>query len=206
MNFRLARHQSFAALLLVLSLSASLVATAPVPRKSSDFTIVEPLGREAKLSSFKGKVVVVEFLFLRSLRCARVAQTLNRLYTELGPRGFQPVGIVFGPAADPQSVNYLAESFKLTYPIGFATADKVDSFLAREPKEILNIPQIVVIDRAGMIRAQTGGKGGDRSLENEDSLRALITSLLKEEPPRAHTKQKPIARTSAVTVTPLKSL
>ncbi len=39
---------------------------------------------------------------------------------------------------------------------------------------------MLVIDRAGMIRAQSGGKPGDPKLENEDSLRTLLDGLLKE--------------------------
>ena len=48
----------------------------------------------------------------------------------------------------------------------------------RQPREILNIPQIVVIDRDGMIRALSGGSGGDPRLEDETSLRALVEELL----------------------------
>ena len=119
-----------------------------------------------------------------SSHCIRAAQTLNRLHRDLGSQGFQAVGIVFGPDADVQRVNYLVEDFKLTFPAGYANLDKVDSYLARESNEILNIPQIVVIDRAGVIRAQSGKKGGSPTLENESSLRSLIDSLLKEEAPR----------------------
>jgi len=56
--------------------------------------------------------------------------------------------------------------------------------MGRNGNEILNIPQVVVIDRAGMIRATSGGRGGDPALEDENSLRNLIDSLLKEERPR----------------------
>ena len=121
---------------------------------------------------------------IKSLHCIRAAQTLNRLHRDLGSQGFQAVGIVFGPDADVQRVNYLVEDFKLTFPVGYANLDKVDSYLARESNEILNIPQIVVIDRAGVIRAQSGKKGGSPTLENESSLRSLIDSLLKEEAPK----------------------
>jgi len=174
-----------------LALAASALASSVVPRKSPEFTIVEASGKETALSSFNGKVVVIEFFFLRSPRCLRVAQTLNRLHTELGPRGFQPVGIVFGPDADVQRVTYFAGDFKLTYPLGYSRPDQVDAYLAREPREILNIPQIVVIDRAGVIRSQSGGKGGDPTLENENSLRTLIENLLAEKASPAPPKQKP---------------
>ena len=174
-----------------LTLAVSALPSTLVPRKSPEFMIVEPSGRETALSSFHGKVVVMEFFFLRSARCLRVAQTLNRLNGELGPRGFQAVGIVFGPGVDVQRVTYFAEDFKLTYPLGYSRPDKVDAYLAREPTEILNIPQVVVIDRAGVIRAQSGGKGGDPALENENSLRTLAEALLAEKAPPAPPKQKP---------------
>ena len=177
------------ALTLLMMASTSAAPSGSIPRKSSDLTINETSGKQIQLSSFHGKVVVIEFLFLRSLHCQRVAQTLNRLYGDLGPRGFQPVGIVFGPGADIQKVTYFAQDSKLTYPVGYSTPDVVDSFLARGPNETLNIPQVVVIDRAGMIRAQSGGKGGNPALEDENSLHALIDNLLKEEPP--HHSQKP---------------
>ena len=183
--------QKFISFTTIMTLAASAVATTSVPRKSPEFTIVEPSGKETTLSSFKGKVVVIEFLFLKSAHCLRVAQTLNRLQRDLGPRGFQSVGIVFGPDADAQRVTYLADDFKLTYPIGYASPDNVDTYLAREPKEILNIPQIVVIDRVGVIRAQSGGKGGNPALENENSLRALIENLLNEQASQTPKKTPP---------------
>ena len=42
-----------------------------------------------------------------------------------------------------------------------------------------SVPQEVVIDRKGMIRAQSG-IDGDPKLQEENSLRALIDGLLKE--------------------------
>ena len=134
------------------------------------------------LSSFRGKVVVIEFLFLGSQHCMRVAMAMNRLYSELGSRGFQPVGIAFGPNADAANTYLVAQSFKLGFPLGYTNNEDVDGYLGRGKDDILNIPQVVVIDRAGMIRAQSGGRPGDPRLENEDSLRSLLDSLLKENP------------------------
>ena len=74
----------------------------------------------------------------------------------------------------------VVDSLKLTYPLGYAQKEAVDSYLGRNGNEILNIPQVVVIDRAGMIRATSGGRRGDPALEDENSLRILIKSLLKE--------------------------
>jgi hypothetical protein len=51
----------------------------------------------------------------------------------------------------------------------------VDSYLGRSVMERLMVPQIVVIDRQGVIRAQS-----DRNLEEEGYLRTLIEKLLRE--------------------------
>ncbi|HXP40418.1 MAG TPA: TlpA disulfide reductase family protein [Candidatus Acidoferrales bacterium] len=171
-------------LALVLIASALALASVPASRKSPEFTIYETSGKATPLSSLKGKVVVMEFLFIRSEHCLRVAQTLNKLHSELGSRGFQPVGVVFDPPnganASVQSLALMVDYFKLTYPVGHSAKADVDSYLGRTGNEILNIPQIVVIDRAGMIRATSGGAGGDPRLEDENSLRNLINDLLEE--------------------------
>jgi len=168
----------------VMITSAFALPSVTVHRKSPEFTITEPSGRTTMLSAFKGKVVVMEFLFVKSQHCIRVAATLNKLNSELGARGFQAVGVVFDPPNTPNGSEQLLPSvvdyLKLTYPLGYATKNQVDNYLGRNGNEILNIPQVVVIDRAGMIRATSGGKGGDPALEDETSLRNLIEGLLKE--------------------------
>src|SRR5215469_6116403 len=167
----------------VLAISTPGAQTASVPRKSPEFTISVPLGKTTFLSSYKGKVVVVEFLFIASEHCMHFAQVLNKLNRELGPGGFQPVGIVFDPPKVPTSaekvIPALVDYFKLTYPVGFASKGDVDTYLGRTGNELLAIPQVVVIDRAGVIRATTGNHTNPK-LEDENSLRAMIEGLLKE--------------------------
>jgi len=175
-------------LILVFPIMVSTLAapSSPLPRKSPEFAIHQPSGKQIMRSSLKGKVVVLEFLFIQSEHCLRVAKTLNSLNNELGGRGFQPVGIVFDPpnvrASGESLVPAMVDYLKLTYPVGYAAKTDVDAYLGRTGTEVLNIPQVVVIDRAGTIRAQSGGRPGDPKLENEDSLRSLLDSLLKENP------------------------
>ena len=170
--------------MLVLASSALATTAAPVQRVSPDFQISEPGKQTVHLASFRGKVVVLEFLFIQSQHCLRVVQTLNKLHDQLGSRGFQPVGIVFDPPnvriSSDQLIGPVEASFKLTFPLGYATKGAVDEYLERTASETLNIPQVVVIDRAGRIRATSGGRGGNPALETEDSLRGLIDTLLKE--------------------------
>ena len=162
-------------------------------RQSPEFDIAEPGQPELMLSSLKGKVVAVEFLFVRSQHCQRVAQMLNKLNGELGSRGFQAVGVVFDPptgsTAGIQVVEFLKNYLHLTYPVGYASKEAVDAYLGRAPGQVLQIPQLVIIDRGGMIRATTGGRDANITLEDEGLLRGQLQQLLQENSPVSDTRQ-----------------
>ena len=115
----------------LLAASALVAPAAPLPRQSPEFSIVEPGGATILLSSLKGKVVVVEFLFVRSEHCLRVVRMLDKLRSELGPRGFQPVGVVFEPPNSSVEgrlqAAQMTEYFKLTFPVGYTSKENVDS-------------------------------------------------------------------------------
>jgi hypothetical protein len=74
-------------------------------------------------------------------------------------------------------VTELARQLGVSYAIRCSSPEAVDSYLGRSVMERLMVPQIVVIDRQGVIRAQSGNNG-DPLLENEVYLRNLIGSLL----------------------------
>ena len=139
------------------------------------------------LSSFKGKVVLLEIMFVNSPHCVQLAQVLSELQSSMGSQGFQAVAVAFGPHSDQALVGHVAERLQLPYPVGSATSENVDSYLGRTGTEKLKIPQMVVIDRKGFIRATSGT--GDPTLENESSLRASIDALLKEKAPAGGTAQ-----------------
>ncbi len=166
---------------LLLAISALGNGSTTIPRSSPELVINQPAGRTTLLSSYRGKVVMVAFLFLRSPKCMELATTMNKLNAELGPRGFQPVAIAFpAPQSDASAelVGSMAEYLKLTYPFGYTSKETVDQYLGREERELLRVPQVLIIDQSGVIRAQTGGKQGNLALEDESYLRALIEQML----------------------------
>jgi peroxiredoxin len=161
-----------------------LAAMAPVPRKSPDFTLVEPSGKQTPLASYKGKVVVVEFMLTRCPHCWRLAQMINKLDKEMGPRGLQALGVTFDNDVNGPAVADFVGRAQVTFPVGFTTGDAVDAYLGRAAIERVQVPQIVVIDRGGTIRAQSLATG-EVNLETEASLRHLLEGLLAEAAPPA---------------------
>jgi len=162
----------------LLALAASMSALSPTPRKSPEFTILSPSGKQTLLSSLKGKVVLMEFLWTNCPHCQRASRTIGKLHQELGARGFRPIGVAIGnEITERMLADFVAQS-GVTYPMGHSTFAAVDKYLGRSPAERLMLPQIVVIDREGIIRAQSGAMG-DPKLEDESYLRSLLETLLR---------------------------
>jgi peroxiredoxin len=182
------RMRKMASLTILLLLGLPAVAAAPVPRQSPELTFTDPAGHAVSLSSLKGQVVVLEFLLVRCPSCLRVAQTVNKLYGEMGGRGFRPIGIVFDNGIGGPAVRNFADLLKINYPVGYATSDMVDGYLGRALMERFQVPQLVVIDRAGMIRAQSRPTG-EANLIDETYLRNLVRDLLEEDIPAGGPRQ-----------------
>ena len=70
-----------------VALTVSAFATPPVPRKSPEFTVTEPSGKHTLLSSLRGKIVVMPFMFTTCPHCQRDAQMLTQLQKEFAGRG-----------------------------------------------------------------------------------------------------------------------
>jgi len=168
-----------AAALSILLLSASAAfATDPLPRKSPEFTITEAPGKEALLSSYRGKVIVLGFIFTTCPHCQVFSAAVERIYKDLGPRGFQPIDVAWNQNAQTLAPGF-ARQLNLTFPVGYSEYDPVMSYMGFSVMDRPVVPLVVVIDRKGMIRAQSPPQG-DPNLQDEGKLRALIESLLKE--------------------------
>ena len=158
--------------------AVSLFAANPVPRKSGEFVIKMTDGKEMLLSSTKGKVVAVEFLFTTCPHCQDSARLLTRLQTELGPKGFQPVGVAINPMAG-MLVPDFVKTYGVKFPVGFAESNDMLKFMGFSPMMRWVVPQMVLIDRTGTIRYQTPVEG-DPQLGLETYLRGKIVELLNE--------------------------
>src|ERR1700689_3866510 len=84
---------------LLAALGISAFAAPPVvPRPAKELEIVEPGGKHDLLTSYKGKVVVVQFLYTTCPHCQAYSQLLTKLQGEYGTKGFQCLGAAFNEA------------------------------------------------------------------------------------------------------------
>lgn len=150
---------------------------APVPRKAAEVTIALNSGQQLLLSSFRGKVVALEFLLTTCTHCQRCSGILQQMYQEFGPRGFQPVGAAINDNAAalvPEFVHKLG----LTYPVGATSQFVAYDFLGSSMMELLTMPQLVFIDRKGIVQAQYAGEG-DFFKNEEVNMRNQIQAMLR---------------------------
>jgi thiol-disulfide isomerase/thioredoxin len=169
-----------------LAASFTLEAAAPVPRPTKEFTIILPSGKQALLSSYRGKVVMMAFMFTTCPHCQALSKVITKLQGELGPRGFQAVGAVFNDevntpnnAANAQVTANFVNQFQVGFPLGFAPRESVLSYLGISDIESWVVPQIAIIDRKGVVRAQSESRG-TAQLQTEAYLRKYLGDLLDE--------------------------
>lgn len=154
------------------------LAAQTVPRPAPELVINFPGGKQTLLSSYKGKVVLCEILFTTCPHCQQESQLVSKLNQEYGPRGFQPIGVAINPMAG-MLVGDFVRDYHVNFPVGFSERDPALAFLGIDPYVRWAVPQVVIIDRKGVIRAQTPPLS-DEKFQDENWLRQQIEPLLRE--------------------------
>ncbi len=100
---------------------------------------------------------------------------LSRLEKEYGPKGLQPLALAWNDMAKMFVPDFVKE-FKVTFPVGYADRNIVNSFLQNPPSESLHVPQIVFIDRKGTVRniAANTEPLSERTVSSEGPVRAVL--------------------------------
>jgi peroxiredoxin len=172
----------------------ALFAEQTVPRPSPEFVINYPGGKQALLSQYKGKVVLLAFIFTTCPHCQVTSQLVSKLNTEYAAKGFQPLAVAVNPMAL-MLVNDFVRDFHTNFPVGASETGPALSFLQISGADRWVVPQVVLIDRKGVIRAQTPPQG-DEKLQEETYLRQQIESLLREGTPTSKRSAAPKKRQS----------
>src|SRR5258708_28232925 len=103
---------------------------------------------------------------------------MAQLYAQYGGKGFQSIAVAFNEGAA-SLVPEFVKSFGVTYPIGYAPRESVLNYLQLGNDARLSVPQIVFIDRKGMIRQQSQ-PADDAVTSSEANVRAMVDKLVQE--------------------------
>lgn len=169
---------------------APIFAQGKVPRPAPEFVIHMPQGGHQLLSQHKGKVVLIEFLFTTCVHCQTAAKVISQLQTELGPRGFQALGVGFNDMAKMLVPDFVRD-YRVNYPVGYSDRGPIHNFLGIPDGEMMHVPQMVFIDRKGVIRHQSLPRNDDKT-GTQAFMKATIEKLLAEPagaPPKTMSKR-----------------
>jgi peroxiredoxin len=160
-----------AALVLAAGLGLSAPEAHAVGEMAPTFALRDIDGKEVKLESYKGSVVVLQFWATWCGPCQVEMPHLDAMYKELQGQGFTVLSISIDDARAASQVKPLVKKGGFTFPV---LLDKDTSVVSKyNPSK--TVPYAVLIDRSGKIASvHMGYNPGD-----EVALKAEIVNLLK---------------------------
>jgi cytochrome c biogenesis protein CcmG/thiol:disulfide interchange protein DsbE len=108
-------------------------------------------GQTLRLSSFRGKVVLLNFWATWCAPCQVEMPVFAAWQRQYAPQGLQVIGISMDDDATP--ARRLVERLKLNYPVAMG-----DERLAARYGGVLGLPLSFLIDRNGVVRARFQGE------------------------------------------------
>lgn len=134
-------------------------------RPAPDFTLPLIDGGQLHLSSYRGKVVLLDFWATWCVPCREEIPHFVELQQRYGGAGLQIIGVSMDDSTDPVRTFY--QQFHMNYPVVMGTADVGAAYGG-----VLGLPIAFLIDREGRIYAKHIG-ATDAAVFEKD-----ITSLL----------------------------
>ena len=144
-----------------------------VPRPAKDYPIKLANGQTLMVSQMKGKPVVLEFLLTTCPHCQATAGTLSKLSKDFP--GVQMYGIAMNE--NPDVAGFIKDN-KVTFPVGTGPREAVYDFLEHSvmnPR--ISFPQVLFIDRNGVIQGQYEGGQDFLGPDQEKNIRAELKKL-----------------------------
>jgi thiol-disulfide isomerase/thioredoxin len=178
-------------LVCALGLIGSFVyAASNTPRKAPELAFTLPGQGEKLLSQYRGKVVALEFILTTCPHCQAASRVMTNFQQQYGSRGFQAIDLAINALDDghtPQQaamiVETFANNFQVGFPVGYISRDAMMSFMGFSVMDRMVVPQLVLIDRKGVIRYQTPASDANDDygkLINEKTIQQHIEELLAE--------------------------
>lgn len=132
--------------------SSASHATAPTTAKGTppDFDVPHIDGGSFKLSSYRGKVLVVDFWAVWCPPCRQEIPQLVRVARDNKERGVEVVGLHIDDKGrtTQQGIRNFMNQFGINYTIGMASDDMFIAYLGEQDD---SIPQTLVFDRNGKV-------------------------------------------------------
>src|SRR5579884_3723855 len=154
------------------------LAGSEVPRPAMDFAVQTGPDQYIWLNDYAGKTVVFAIILTTCPHCQFTTGILNRIAKDYAAKGV----LVIESAIEPMSsLNIPAFVKKIgpSFPVGYDDQNYAAKFLGYPENEPMFVPQIVIIDKKGVIQAQiTGETPGMAEPTQEATLRSALDKVI----------------------------
>jgi thiol-disulfide isomerase/thioredoxin len=148
----------------------------PLPRKAPEFVFNLQDGKQLLLSSYRGKVVAVAFMFTTCPHCQALCPILANIEKDYAAKGVQFIGDVIDDGAKDGLANFNMMYVKNGFPVGWSTRDAALEFL-KHPNPRFYVPMMAFIDRRGNIQSQYIGDN-DFFRDQDKNIRAELDKVI----------------------------
>ena len=147
------------------------------PRRCADVPIPTWDGKTIHIQQYRNKVVMIVMMLTDCPDCHAALSFMSKLQHDLGPRGFQGIGISIDP--NRALVKPYAERYRFPFPIG--SLDQVAAVklmdLRADAQPI--VPYVIFVDWEGNVRFQYAAN--DPIFKDaEKNMRAIADGLIRQ--------------------------
>jgi len=132
----------------------------PEHRPAPDFNLPQLNGQTLQLSSYRGKVVLLDFWATWCVPCRAEIPHFVELQQKYGDRGLQIIGVSMDDSSEP--VRDFYQQFHMNYPVVMGTAKTGELYGG-----VLGLPIAFVIGKVGLIDSKKIGAVDMTLLERE---------------------------------------
>jgi peroxiredoxin len=157
-----------------------LRAAAKVPRPAPEYVISLNGGEQLVLSKYRGKVVILEMLLTTCPHCKKCAQAVQTVMNEYAAKGVVALGSAVNDGAKNELLMFSMQT-GAKFPIGVTDRMAAYKFLEADMNAgPVYFPQLVFIDRQGVIRGQFGAGSEEWFFKDEEkNIKAKLDELLR---------------------------
>jgi len=150
-------------LLLISGHASAAAPQGPAP----DFALKTPSGENARLSEYRGEVVMINFWASWCAPCRQEMPLLEELYTQYQPLGFTILGV--NVEQDSSKALAMLEDIPVSFPVMLDTQSTVSKLY-----NVVAMPTSILVDRDGNMRYLHHGYKPGYEEEYQQQVRELI--------------------------------
>jgi thiol-disulfide isomerase/thioredoxin len=149
-----------------------------VPRPAANIGIQTAPEKYTWISEFQGKTCIVAFIMTTCPHCQYTTGILSKIQTDYAAKGVRVIASAIEPMSSLHIPGFVKQ-FQPTFPVGYNEQGYINKFLGLPENDPMFVPQVVFIDKSGIIRAQFTGDSPEMVKDvQEKKLRETLDRVL----------------------------